>query len=59
VDMDEATLKWKSIEYALLKVRAAVASKVQICDEIWINDRVFQVSVEEESSFMECIKSSF
>lgn len=58
VDMDEAaTLNWECVEFARLKVRATIASKVQICEEVWINDRVYQITVEEESSFVECVKS--
>jgi len=53
VDVDEATLNWECVEFARLKVRLAVASKVQICEEIWINDRVYQIYVEEEYSFVE------
>jgi len=34
VDVDEATLNWEKVEYARLKVRTAVASKVQVCEEI-------------------------
>jgi len=53
VDVDEATLNWEQLEYARLKVCSAVASKVHVCQEMWINDSVYQVSVEEESSFVE------
>jgi len=62
VDVDEATLNWEQLEYARLKVCSEVASKVHVCQEMWINDSVYQVSVEEESSFVEpdsfsrCIK---
>lgn len=42
------------MEFARFKVRLAVASKVQVCEEIWINDRVYQISMEEEYSYVEC-----
>jgi len=48
VDIDKATLNWEHVEFTRLKVRLAMASKVQIFQESWINDRVYQVSVEEE-----------
>jgi len=54
MEVDEATLNWERVEYARLKVRTTVASKVQICEEAWINKRVYQISVEEESSYLEC-----
>jgi len=58
VDMNEATtLNWECVEFACLKVKAAVASKVQICENVWINVRVYQITVEEESSSLECVKS--
>jgi len=54
VDVDEVTLNWERVKYARLKVRTAVASKVHICEEVWINERVYQISVVEESSYLEC-----
>jgi len=51
VDVDEATLNWEQVEYARLKVRLAMASKVQICEEIMINGTLYQISVEEEFTY--------
>ena len=39
IDVYEATLNWEGMEFARLKVRLAVVSKVQICEEIWINEQ--------------------
>jgi len=58
VEIDEATLNWECVEFAKLKVRSAVAFKGQVFEEVWINDRVYQVSVEKESSFVEYEKPS-
>lgn len=42
--------------FAWLKLRLVVASMVQICEEMWINDKAYQISVEEEYSYVECKK---
>jgi len=51
VEVDEVTLNWECVEYARLKVRLAVASMVKFFKEIQINDKVYQVLVEEEHSY--------
>ena len=54
IDVDETTLNWECVEFARLKVRLAVASTVHICEEVWINDRVYQIYVEEEYTYVDC-----
>jgi len=54
IDVDETTLNWECVEFARLKVRLAVVSTVHICEEVWINDRVYQISVEEEYTYVDC-----
>lgn len=53
VDLDKATLNSEQVEYARLKVRTTVKSKVRISKKMWINDEVYQVSVEEEASYVD------
>jgi len=31
-----------------------VSFKVQISEEMWINDEVYQISVEKENSYVDC-----
>ena len=54
IDVDEATLNCECVEFAQLKVRPAVASTVHIREEVWINDRAYQISVEEEYTYVDC-----
>jgi len=58
VELDDDTLNCDRVEYARFKVRVTVACKVQVCQDFWINDRVYQVSLEDASSLVECDKSS-
>ena len=58
VEVDEATLNWECVEFARLKVRLVVSSTVNFSKEIMINDKVYQVFVEEEHSYEDFLKHS-
>jgi len=50
VEIDESNLNGESLEYARLRVRSVVSFKIDIHEDIKINNIMCQVSVIEETS---------
>lgn len=49
MEVDATTKASEYVEYARIKVRTTISFKVDISEDIMINDRLCQVSVVEEN----------